>query len=420
MTTATILFLAKKDVAIGDITGSNALQNNFSLTMAYKFGELVYNYAQSTYPEETEIVKEKVSEGVEEVKDYFLKDLEGSVRVQKSDQKTFESLFHKSNQILQDPSLPWWMAISMQHTRYNQLEAMGKTDFYPTNRLDYGLMGLDLATLGSGTGLFGRAASMTKNFGKVAYLGNKVRQTAKIPFKQFGQNTFQTMMPHTNIGNMGTLGLGYANTGGETITKFGIEGEKVLSQVSKTIGEKIDTFSKDLVKNHKFLQGQGEPLPISNPFLIAERTYEQKAINLNKGSSNISNTSQLLTKSNPSTAPPSSYSNIYALDLSFGKATLSLNAPKMVDHHIFPQQFRKFFEQKGINIDKFTVTVGKTTHLKGLHGKGNAGLPGKWNKRWLTFIEENPNASTSEIYQFGGKLMDEYKLNNLHLHEYKK
>ncbi|HUX80200.1 MAG TPA: DUF2380 domain-containing protein, partial [Alphaproteobacteria bacterium] len=97
----------------------------------------------------------------------------------------------------------------------------------------------------------------------------------------------------------------------------------------------------------------------------------------------------------------------------------ALKAPKMADHHIFPQQFKKFFEQRGINIDKFTVSVGETTHLKGLHGKGNAGLPGKWNKRWLNFIERNPNASTREIYQFGGKLMDEYKLNGLNLHGYK-
>jgi len=99
---------------------------------------------------------------------------------------------------------------------------------------------------------------------------------------------------------------------------------------------------------------------------------------------------------------------------------LALKAPKMADHHIFPQQFRKFFGQKGITIDKFTVSVGETTHLKGLHGSGNAGLPGKWNQKWLRFIEENPNASAREIYQFGGKLMDQYKLNNLTIHGYKK
>jgi len=104
---------------------------------------------------------------------------------------------------------------------------------------------------------------------------------------------------------------------------------------------------------------------------------------------------------------------------SAGKVPLALKAPRMADHHVFPQQFKKFFMQRGINIDDFTVTVGETTHLKGLHGKGNAGLPGKWNQRWLSFIEENPNANSKEIYQFGGKLIDEYNLNNLKLHGYR-
>lgn len=89
------------------------------------------------------------------------------------------------------------------------------------------------------------------------------------------------------------------------------------------------------------------------------------------------------------------------------KVPLALEAPRMADHHIFPQQFRKFFEQRGINIDRFTVSVGEVTHLRGLHGKGNGCLPGKWNQRWRSFIEETPNASTSEVYQFGGKPMDE-------------
>jgi len=96
-----------------------------------------------------------------------------------------------------------------------------------------------------------------------------------------------------------------------------------------------------------------------------------------------------------------------------------LSAPKMADHHIFPQQFRKFFEAKGINIDEYTVSVGQVTHLKGLHGKGNAGLPGGWNKKWRSFIEENPSVSREDIYKFAGRLMDEYKLNDLQIHGYK-
>lgn len=86
----------------------------------------------------------------------------------------------------------------------------------------------------------------------------------------------------------------------------------------------------------------------------------------------------------------------------------------------FPQQFKKFFEKRGINIDNYTVSVGETTHLKGLHGKGNAGVPGRWNQRWQAFVENNPQANSTEVYQFGGQLMDEYGLSNLHIHGYKR
>ncbi len=97
-----------------------------------------------------------------------------------------------------------------------------------------------------------------------------------------------------------------------------------------------------------------------------------------------------------------------------------LPTPKMDDHHIFPQQFKKFFEQKGINIDNYTVSVGEVTHLKGLHGRGNAGLPGRWNQRWKQFIQINPTAESKDIYQFAGSLMDEYKLGGFSIHGYKK
>jgi len=101
----------------------------------------------------------------------------------------------------------------------------------------------------------------------------------------------------------------------------------------------------------------------------------------------------------------------------------TLAAPNLADHHVFPQQFRRFFEEKGINIDDYTVTVGESTHLKGLHGKGIEGIPelsGRWNQKWSTFVESNPDATAKEIYQFGGKLMDEYKLSGINLHGYKK
>lgn len=46
-------------------------------------------------------------------------------------------------------------------------------------------------------------------------------------------------------------------------------------------------------------------------------------------------------------------------------------------------------------------------------------MPGRWNDRWRNFIENNPNASQREIYQFGGRLMDEYGLTNYRIHPYR-
>jgi hypothetical protein len=97
-----------------------------------------------------------------------------------------------------------------------------------------------------------------------------------------------------------------------------------------------------------------------------------------------------------------------------------LEAPQMADHHIFPQQFKKYFSDRSINIDLHTVSVPhQTTHLRGLHGKGYGNMPGGWNQRWKTFIEATPNATSKDIYQFAGQLMDEYGINNLRLHGYK-
>lgn len=89
-------------------------------------------------------------------------------------------------------------------------------------------------------------------------------------------------------------------------------------------------------------------------------------------------------------------------------------ALKLGKHHIFPQQFRKFFASRGIDIDKHTLQIAQdTTHAKGVHGKGLGKMPGRWNQRWKEWMLKNPKATATEIYQFGGKLMDEYGLSHL-------
>jgi hypothetical protein len=103
---------------------------------------------------------------------------------------------------------------------------------------------------------------------------------------------------------------------------------------------------------------------------------------------------------------------------------LALPAPRFHRHHIFPQKHRKWFERLGIDIDQFTVKISQGLHQRGVHGRGGfvgpAGtvMPGKWTEKWDEFIENNPNASASDVYRFGGKLMDEYGLSHFELGPY--
>ena len=85
------------------------------------------------------------------------------------------------------------------------------------------------------------------------------------------------------------------------------------------------------------------------------------------------------------------------------------------DHHLFPQQFREFFDEHGINIDDYTITMqafNKGSDHWYLH------IPGKWNKRWKEFIDKNP--TTKELFQFLGALMDEFNIKLNDIHPYKR
>ncbi len=102
-----------------------------------------------------------------------------------------------------------------------------------------------------------------------------------------------------------------------------------------------------------------------------------------------------------------------------------LESSKTQLHHIFPQHFRTWFANRGIDIDNYAVSLERVTHLTGIHGRGgfvgpgNVLLPGKWNARWKAFIQQNPNATAKEIYQYAGQLMDEFGLNRLPIVPYK-
>jgi RHS repeat-associated protein len=104
--------------------------------------------------------------------------------------------------------------------------------------------------------------------------------------------------------------------------------------------------------------------------------------------------------------------------------TKLLQASKnLADHHIIPAfrgksaKYARFIKKRGINVDNFTVTLshGKNSHhLKFIHGQG------KWNQRWMDWIDANPNATAKDIYQFAGRMMDQYGLSSVKIHPYKK
>jgi len=95
---------------------------------------------------------------------------------------------------------------------------------------------------------------------------------------------------------------------------------------------------------------------------------------------------------------------------------------KLADHHVMPRQFEKFFKSRGIGIDDFTVSVDhNVTHLKAIHGTGNMGqMPGRWNQIWGDWIKANPNATSKEIFQQAGQMMDDFGIGHLKIHPYGK
>jgi hypothetical protein len=71
-------------------------------------------------------------------------------------------------------------------------------------------------------------------------------------------------------------------------------------------------------------------------------------------------------------------------------------------HHILPQQYRSYFEGAGMNIDEVTAELPQSIH-QAAHDVG-------WNESWGTFINQNPNASASEITAQASSMLQEYGL----------
>jgi RHS repeat-associated protein len=95
---------------------------------------------------------------------------------------------------------------------------------------------------------------------------------------------------------------------------------------------------------------------------------------------------------------------------------------KIVKHHIFnvfrgkspkSQVYRDFFKKHGIDLDANTVHIPESLH-KEIHRAGN-----NWTTKWKRWIDANPNATTKEVYQQAGRMMDEYGLNKFPILPYK-
>ena len=60
---------------------------------------------------------------------------------------------------------------------------------------------------------------------------------------------------------------------------------------------------------------------------------------------------------------------------------------RLVKHHLFPQaqQFREWFDRRGINIHEWTMLLPEQVHLR-IHRGANGG---PWNEAWRQFINAN-------------------------------
>jgi hypothetical protein len=138
--------------------------------------------------------------------------------------------------------------------------------------------------------------------------------------------------------------------------------------------------------------------------------------------SRIENQTSICTSYHPTGSQITTVYNLSIADIHtfyVGNESVLVHNACLQDHHIFPSEFAGFFNSRGINIDDYTVTLDSTAHLNGVHGVGYGDMPGRWNQRWADFMGGNPWANVKDVYQFGGKLMDEYGLSGMRIHPYR-
>lgn len=71
--------------------------------------------------------------------------------------------------------------------------------------------------------------------------------------------------------------------------------------------------------------------------------------------------------------------------------------PGFEQHHTLPQQFKQWFEERGLDIEEYKVLLDTAKHRlrvgRGVHTKEG----GDWNGTWRKWIEEHPNASREQV-----------------------
>lgn len=83
------------------------------------------------------------------------------------------------------------------------------------------------------------------------------------------------------------------------------------------------------------------------------------------------------------------------------------NKDPYVKHHIFPQAFKPFFKEKGINVHDWVMILPLNEH-KRIH-RGERGGP--WNADWNEWINLNgDNVNKTDIYRFAGEMIYRYCL----------
>jgi hypothetical protein len=101
----------------------------------------------------------------------------------------------------------------------------------------------------------------------------------------------------------------------------------------------------------------------------------------------------------------------------------TLPAPKMIRHHLFnkfrgqslqSEKYREFFRKHKIDVDSYCIEIPESTHISKIHKAGE-----NWTTRWKEWIDNHPKASTTEVYQFVGNLMDDYAVNHVKIIKYR-